>query len=151
MVSLATSETLPYLKKTLCYAPEDLWPSRPTLSSRERNSSFVILSPLAHIECQVLSRVSHNSSVTRIARSLLRGSPDRGLAIVALLSGCTNSHPNTNHKKILVQNLHMSSDFCLFCNMEDYDYVWSINKDNSVNFLQYVQIKTISIRSSLTS
>lgn len=108
--SFPVSETLPYVLFMENYAPpEDFWFSSPVFKRRERNSSFVILSPLAQIACQVRSRVSHNSSVTRIARSLLRGSPDLGLAIRALLSGCSVLHPIIKYIKILIQNHHMSS------------------------------------------
>jgi len=58
---------------------------RPVSRRCDRNSSLVVLVPPAHTACQARSRVSHNSSVTLIARSLLRGSPDLGLDIVSLL------------------------------------------------------------------
>jgi len=89
--------------------PCDLWVWSPDFKSRDRNSSLVTRSPLAHIACQVLSSVFQSSSVTRIARSLFRGSPDLGLAMLYLLFDWffLNSLITTN--KIIVEKTAMSS------------------------------------------
>ncbi len=144
--SLAVSETLPYVLFMENYAPEDFWFSSPAFKRRERNSSLVILSPLAQIACQVRSRVSHNSSVTRIARSLLRGSPDLGLAIRALLSGCSILHPIIKYIKILIQNHRMSSVIRKLCSIHAFDFRSSPNNNKSNNVLKIKTLQTISAR-----
>ena len=83
--------------------------SSPFFKRRERNSSFVTRSPLAQIACHVRSRVFQSSSVTRIARSLLRGSPDFGLAMLILLFKGLAHDLETQHNNILVKNLGVSS------------------------------------------
>ncbi len=83
--------------------------SSPFFKRRERNSSFVTRSPLAQIACQVRSRVFQSSSVTRIARSLFRGSPDLGLAMLTLLFKGLAHDLETQHNNILVKNLGVSS------------------------------------------
>ncbi|MBA7616293.1 hypothetical protein ES703_23589 [subsurface metagenome] len=89
--------------------PSSLCFSSPVFKRRERNSSFVIRSPLAQIACHVRSSVFHSSSVTRIARSLFLGSPDLGLAIITLLFSWLIPNSSTPDNKILVKKVGMSS------------------------------------------